>query len=68
MKPKHMTLGVAAIALMAGTAFAQDTTAPTLDSTAPETEMQSEPTTGMVPRIDCKSNFFDEALNITIFH
>ena len=47
MKPKHMTLGVAAIALMAGTAFAQDTTAPTLDSTAPETEMQSEPTTGM---------------------
>ena len=47
MKLNHMTLGAAAIALMAGGAFAQETTAPAADPALPNTEMQAEPSTDM---------------------
>ena len=47
MKLSHMTLGAAAIALMAGGALAQDTTAPAADPSVPNTEMQAEPNTTM---------------------
>lgn len=47
MKLKHMTLGAAAIALMAGGAFAQDATAPAADPAVPNAEMPADGTTDM---------------------
>ncbi|QEW22902.1 hypothetical protein LA6_005136 [Marinibacterium anthonyi] len=47
MKLKHMTLGAAAIALMAGGAFAQETTAPAADPAVPNAEMPADSATDM---------------------
>ncbi|CAN0588604.1 unnamed protein product, partial [Ectocarpus sp. 12 AP-2014] len=66
MKRNHMMLGAAAIALMAGGAFAQDTTAPATGDAVPNTEMQAEPNTGMAADAPALQSEFTSIEEMTV--